>query len=151
MKQSRLAGMAALALLVACEHTLSPQLTEAAATEPSQESGGPKLPAHWSGTGILAKRDDVPNEAPVWAGIKAEVVDRGGQRYLRATGKAADVDNPALGRSTAENRGRAELAHWLSTHALSGAQVVDTYSAGPQLYMVLVEIAVPQQILGPTQ
>lgn len=136
--------------LVACERNVGPQPAAAAAAE-SEPTGDAQLPADWHGVGVLAKRSDAPNEAPVWASIRAEVVDRGNQRILRATGKAEDIDNPALGRSTAENRARAELARWLHTHAISGAQVVDSYSAAPQVYLVLVEIAVPQEVLGPKQ
>lgn len=152
MKPIHLIGLiASIALgLAACERHRGPQPTAAFAAEP-EPAGDHQPPADWHGVGVLAKRSDAPNEAPVWASIRAEVVDRGGQRYLRATGKAEDIDNPALGRSTAENRARAEMARWLHTQAISGAQVVDSYSAAPQVYLVLVEIAVPQEILGPKQ
>jgi hypothetical protein len=72
-----------------------------------------KLPADWKGTGVLAKRTDrVPRRAPAWAGVLAEVVERGGQRLLVVTGRVAKIKDVHLARSTAENRARDEARRW---------------------------------------
>ena len=150
MKQHLLALVAWTFCLVACEKqattpgapsaTVVPSPGEAlpAQPPPSQDgmaeeaSGGhttakttPQLPPDWQGTGILEANELSPKMAPSWAKIKAEVVRMEGRHFLRTTGNAAKISNPALAQSTAEARARAHLAYWLGTEHLQNSRIIN--------------------------
>lgn len=83
-----------------------------------------QLPKGWQGTGVLARRGGrIPKRAPAWARIALEVVERGGQRYLVATGRASKIKDHHLARVTAEDRARAELSRWTGSPKLEGSTV----------------------------
>ena len=106
---------------------------------------GLMLPAGWQGLGVLANAAEAaPARAPAWARSQAEVLARDGKHFLEATGRADRIKNPALARSTAENRARAELAKWLNTGKVAGGEVVDTYvDKKTKAMFVRVAIEVP--------
>jgi hypothetical protein len=106
-----------------------------------------RLPAHWSGEGVLAPHAGaVPSGAPRWAHAAAEVLRRDDKRFLRACGHAGRIKQPALALSTAEGRARDELARWLQTRDIQGSRQVDTWIE-PQsgTVYVLLELAVPEE------
>ena len=111
----------------------------------------PTPPADWQGVGILAKRaDKLPRGAPSWAAIAAEVIERDGKRFLRATGKVDDIDSVALARSTAENRARAEMTRWLGVTSLQGALLVNLWQRKKShVFLAQVEVALPPEALAP--
>jgi hypothetical protein len=110
----------------------------------------PPLPAHWPGVGVLAKsQDKLPRSAPRWAGVVSEVVEDDSKRFLRATGKAQDIANPALARSTAENRARAELSRWLGADMVAGAKIINVWQHAKQhLTLTQVEVLLPPETLA---
>jgi hypothetical protein len=104
------------------------------------------LPAGWQGLGVLANPPDaVPKKAPAWARSLAEVVARGGKHFLETTGRADRIKNPALARSTAENRARAEMAKWLATERMTMAQATEMFiDKKSKAMFVRVAIEVPE-------
>lgn len=125
----------------------SAPIAAALATDPQptpSDTGTPALPALWQGTGTLAKRDDVPTQCPDWMHVAAEIVERDGQRYLVTSGVVQGVQNPALAKSTAEARARAEMAKWLGVQVIQGSRVIATFSASKKLPVgARLELAVP--------
>ncbi len=84
-------------------------------------------PPGWQGVGVLAARtEELPSGAPTWAAVLAEVVDKDGARFLVASGHAHRIKNPALAKTTAEARARAELARWTKSHKLVGSTVAES-------------------------
>jgi hypothetical protein len=104
------------------------------------------LPAGWQGLGVLANAaEPAPSQAPGWAKSQAEVVARDGKHFLETTGRADRIKNPALARSTAENRARAELAKWLNVDKVSGGEVVNMYvDKKSKAMLIRVAIEVPE-------
>lgn len=85
-------------------------------------------PADWDGTGVLSPTTvEDRSGAPAWTRTEAEVVERDGQRYLVATGVAQGIDNPALAKTTAENRARAVLARYLNQQKLLNSHIVGSW------------------------
>ncbi|MEK7704172.1 MAG: hypothetical protein AAB426_04375 [Myxococcota bacterium] len=103
------------------------------------------VPQGWSGTGVLSRRTGkLPKGAPKWAAVEAEVVAREGRRMLVASGLVEQIGNPALARSTAENRARAVMARWLGEERLEGAKIVDaSWNKRRRVAVVKVEVEVP--------
>lgn len=104
-----------------------------------------ELPRDWRGTGVLSRRTEkLPKGLPKWVAVEAEVVSRDGTRMLVASGVAEKIANPALARSTAENRARAVMSKWLGEARLEGAKIVDaSWNKRRRLAAVKVEVEVP--------
>lgn len=121
----------------------------AAITAVARADDAVKPPADWKGTGVLAKaKIPPPKGAPPWAAIAAEVVARDGSRYLRTTGSVDKIADPALARTSAENRARAEMARWLQADVVRGASVINTWQRKRHhdIY-VQVEVALTNELL----
>jgi len=105
------------------------------------------LPPDWNGEGVLARQaGSTPSSAPQWTRVAAEVITRDGDRLLRTCGRAGRIRNPALARTTAESRARAELSRWLRTHDVIGSRAVDTWTEpGTGLTFALLEVVVPEE------
>ncbi len=105
----------------------------------------PPLPQDWQGTGVLEHNEGpLPDGAPPWAAVSAEVVERDGARILVASASAGAIRDGYLARSAAANRARAILARWTKSEHLMGSSVTEVWrpKGGGPLF-ARVEMRVP--------
>jgi hypothetical protein len=109
------------------------------------------LPEGWSGLGVLARSEvPLPADAPEWARVAAEVVERDGQRYLLTTAFAPKMPNHALARTASENRARAALARWTGQERLQGSMLVAAYASPDGRQFARAELVLPSGYLAPS-
>ena len=119
-------GVGAAAIPAAREVDVAALVGEPKAT--SLAAAPVRLPPKWSGHGVLARRNDrLPRRAPAWVKVEAEVVERDGQRYLLASGRAQKIKDVGLARNTAENRARSVLSAWTKSERQNGGAVREVW------------------------
>lgn len=116
---------------------------ESASDNPELQAITARLPAGWSGIGVLEQRDPVPPGAPAWVRVVAEIVEQNGKRYLHASGIAPRIKNPALARTASGNRARAELLRWIGSQRLVGSEITDHWEIPGQASYARARLQVP--------